>query len=82
MANGHTVTLEWIKLILPLIVVLATVVSFAVGLQSQLNYLDARLCVIEEDRRADLALSRSIEVRLAEIQRDISYIRKEMDNKE
>ena len=75
------ITWEWVKFALPLLIVLATVITFGTQIQAQVNYLDARLCIVEEDRRTDVAMTRSIEVRLAEIQKDIAYIRMELDKK-
>lgn len=78
----HTpITWEWLKFAIPLLVVLATIITFASGLQSQVNYLDARLCIVEEERRNTTMWTQSIEVRLAEIQRDIAYIRIELDKR-
>ena len=78
----HTpITWEWLKLAVPLLVLLATIIIFAVNLQSQVTYLDARMCIVEQDRRSDAILTRAIELRLAEIQRDIAYIRMELDRR-
>ena len=79
----HTpITWEWVKLAVPLLMLLSTIIIFAVDLQSQVNYLDARMCIVEADRRSDAQVTKAIEVRLAEIQRDIAYIRLELDRRQ
>lgn len=73
------ITWDWLKTIVPLLVVLLGVAVSLASMQTQVDYHEVRLCAMEARQEKIDATYVEILRQLAEIQRDIQYLRRDLD---
>ena len=73
------ITWDWLKTALPILLVLVTVVATIVTMQTQSEYFERRLCILEEKADRTQETYAAIQTQLAEIQRDLQYLRRDVD---
>lgn len=79
--NGQKSTLDWLTKLWPIIVAVVILASAWGVMQTQATMHEIRICKLEDLAEKRAVSMAEIGVRLAEIQRDIQYIRLELDKK-